>query len=312
MRLVVAGGTGFLGHPLCEVYAEEGHELLILTRSVPPGASKHEPGTGIPGITKIGWMPNGDAGSWACLIDGAHAVVNLAGESIAGRRWSEDQKDRIRSSRLHATRSLAAAIAAAERPPRVFVSGSATGYYGPRGPEPLTEQAPPGTDFLAALCVEWEQAAHNAARPETRIVTVRTGIVLDREGGALQKMVTPFRMFAGGPLGSGSQYMSWIHRADWIEMVRWIVETEQAAGPINGTGPEPVTNAEFSKALGRALGRPSWLPAPAFALRVALGEMADALLLTGQRVVPKRALDLGYHFRFPEIAGALRDIFDRD
>ena len=235
------------------------------------------------------------------------ALVNLAGESIAAKRWSAEQKRKLRDSRLMATRSLTAAIRQAARPPGAFISGSAVGYYGDRGDETLTEASPPGTDFLAALAQEWEAAANDVANV-TRVALVRTGIVLDRRGGALPKMLPPFQMFVGGPLGPGTQYMPWIHKEDWVRLVSWIVTAEGARGPLNATSPSPVTNAEFSKALGRALKRPSLLPAPAFALRIALGEMADALLLSGQRALPVRATDLGFSFRYSNIDEALASV----
>ena len=308
LRIVIAGGSGFLGSALAEVYAEEGHDVRVLTRSLAPGRSQHDSGTGVPGVTRVGWAPDGAAADVAALVSGADAVVNLAGESIAGGRWTAARKRAIAGSRLAATRTLAAAIEAAPSPPAVFVSGSGIGYYGAHGDEPLTEATPPGDDFLARLCVEWEDAAKPAARRGVRIVLLRTGLVLEKSGGTLAKMITPFRWFAGGPLGSGRQYMSWIHRLDWIEMVRWIVQSPSVDGPVNATSPHPVTNAAFAKALGRALHRPAVLPAPAFALRLALGELADALLI-GQRAIPARARQRGFHFRYPEIDLALRGIF---
>jgi uncharacterized protein len=193
-------------------------------------------------------------------------------------------------------------------PPRTFISASAIGYYGAHDSVPLTEASPPGSDFLAQLCVEWEAEAQRGAGPMVRVVLLRMGIVLERGGGALPKMMLPFRFFAGGSMGSGRQYISWIHRIDWIEMVRWLVETPEIAGPVNATAPHPVTNSEFAHALGRALHRPAFVPAPAFALRIVLGEMADSII-TGQRVIPSRALAAGFHFRYPEIDIAFRGMF---
>jgi uncharacterized protein (TIGR01777 family) len=308
MRVVIAGGTGFLGSPLAETYAEEGHDVRVLSRGLVSGDSRHDPGTGVPGVTRVGWVPDGKTGPWAATLDGANAVINLTGESIDGGRWTADRKARIRDSRILATRSLATAIAAASAPPPVFISGSAVGYYGPHGNEPLTESAPPGRDFLAEVCRAWEEEAQRATRPGTRVVTLRTGLVLERSGGALKRMLLPFRFFAGGPLGSGRQYQSWIHRLDWTELVRWIVETPQAIGPVNATAPHPVSNRELARALGHALHRPSLMPAPGFALKIVLGEMAGSIL-TGQRVIPARALELGYIFRYPEIDQAFRGLF---
>ena len=204
MKLVIAGGTGFLGNALAWAWAEEGHDVRVLTRALPPGQARHESGTGKPGITRVGWVPDGQAGPVAADIDGAAAVINLAGESIAGRRWTEARKRALRDSRIDPTRSLAAGIASAHVPPPVFVSASAVGYYGDRGSEALSEDAAPGSDFLAQLCTEWEAEAGKAARPGVRLVLLRTGIVLEKSGGALPAMARPFRLFAGGPLGSGA------------------------------------------------------------------------------------------------------------
>jgi hypothetical protein len=308
MRIVIAGGTGFLGSPLAEVYAEEGHDVRVLTRSIKPGESRHESGTGVPGITRVGWRPDGHSGAWASVLDGADALVNLAGESIGDKRWTAQRKKELRDSRVLPTRSLATAIAEAGTPPAVFVSSSAVGYYGPSGDDRKTEDSPPGQGFLAELCLEWEQEAQKAARQGMRLVILRAGLVLERSGGALPRMMTPYRFFAGGRLGSGRQYLSWIHRLDWVEMVRWIVQTPEATGPTNATAPHPVTNRQFAKTLGSALRRPALIPAPAFALKLALGEFANSLL-TGQRVIPTRAQALGYHFRYPELDIAFRGIF---
>ena len=305
MRIAIAGGTGFLGSPLSEIWAEDGHEIHVLTRSVAPGESRHDPGSGMPGVTRVGWMPDGAAGPWARSIDGADAVVNLAGENLGDRRWTPQRKARLRDSRVLPTRSLAAAISASASPPRVFVSASAVGYYGASGDEMKTEDAPAGHDFLARVCDEWEQEARRAERQGTRVVLLRSGVVFERSGGALPRMLMPFRFLAGGPLGSGRQYLSWIHRRDWIEIVRWLVDNEAVAGPVNATAPGPVTNAEFARAAGRALHRPSFVPAPAFAIRLVLGEMAD-MVLTGQRVVPARAQAAGFLFRYPDVGLALR------
>jgi uncharacterized protein (TIGR01777 family) len=308
MRIVIAGGTGFLGSPLAEVYAEEGHDVRVLTRGLAPGESRHDPGTGMPGVTRVGWRPDAQSGPWATSLDGADAVINLAGESIGAKRWTPQRKAALRESRTIPTRSLVAAIASVTQPPRVLISGSAVGYYGPSGDDVKTEDSPAGADLLADICKEWEAEALRAA-PNTRVVLLRSGVVLERSGGALAKMIPPFRLFAGGPMGSGRQYLSWIHRIDWIDMARWIVETPSVSGPVNATAPEPVTNREFARALGRALHRPSLIPAPAFALRLLLGEMARPMVLEGQRVIPARARALGFHYRYPDINQAFRGIF---
>jgi uncharacterized protein (TIGR01777 family) len=303
MKIVLAGGSGFLGTALSSQLIAGGHEVVVLTRKA--GLATDNLRRTSPAF--VTWTPDGQTGAWAKDLAGAGAVVNLAGESIAARRWSPAQKERLRQSRLLATRSLTAAIRALQTPPPVFVSGSAVGYYGDRGEETITEASAPGTDFLAKLCTEWEAAAAEAAAV-TRVAFVRTGIVLDRREGALAKMLLPFQLFAGGPLGSGRQYMPWIHKEDWARLVASIIQNDGARGAVNATAPAPVTNAEFSRALGHALKRPSFMPAPAFALRLALGEMADALLLSGQRALPARAADLGFAFKFNNVSEALADV----
>jgi uncharacterized protein (TIGR01777 family) len=301
MRIVIAGGTGFLGSALAAHFTAHNHDVVILSRQARGGVAR-------PRLTHEVWAPNGQTGSWASVVHNADALVNLAGESIAARRWSAAQKQQICESRLLATRSLTAALRSAPKPPQVFISGSAVGYYGDRKDETLTESSSPGADFLAEVCKDWEAAADTVS-DITRVVLLRTGIVLDRKGGALPKMLPPFYLFAGGPLGSGRQYMPWIHKEDWLRMVAWLATSEMGRGAVNVTGPQPITNKEFSKALGQALKRPSVMPAPAFALRIALGEMADALLLSSQRALPVRATDFGFAFRFPDIDEALANIF---
>jgi uncharacterized protein len=308
MRIVIAGGTGFLGVALAETYAEEGHDVRVLTRQLKPGESRHDPGTGVPGVTRVGWRPDGRADIGTDVVNGADAVINLSGANLGESRWTPQRKAILHDSRILPTRSLAAAITESPVRPSVFVSASGVGYYHP-GSEPLTESSPAGTDFLAELCQEWEREAQRAQSAATRVVPIRSGVVLERSGGVLPRMMTPFRFFVGGPLGSGRQYVSWIHRIDWIELVRWIVDTPSLKAAVNATAPVPVTNREFARALGRAMHRPSLMPAPAFALRVILGEMADPLVFTSQRVVPERALAHGFHFRYPEIDLAFRGIF---
>ena len=277
MKIAVAGGTGFLGRPLGERLKAQGHDVVNLSR----------------GSTDIG---------------GADAVINLAGESIAGKRWTPAQKRRILESRVLTTRNLVDAITRAAAPPAVFISGSAVGYYGPRGDEIATEYAPAGSDFLAEVCIAWEAEADRASA-HTRVVRVRTGLVLERDGGALPQMLPPFWFGAGGPIGSGHQYWPWIHRTDWVDLVCWAVRTRSVSGGINATAPTPVRNKEFARALGRALHRPAFMPAPGFALRLLLGEMADGLLLSGQRAVPAKAEALGFSFTYTQLDDALTAIF---
>jgi hypothetical protein len=304
VHIVIAGGTGFLGSALAASLAAEAHSVTVLTRQ------PRRPSADSQRVREIAWTPDGTAaGAWPSSVDGADAVVNLAGESIAAKRWTPAQKQKILDSRILATRSVAAAIAAALAPPPVLVNGSAAGYYGPLGEEAVTEDHPPGRDFLAHVCVQWEMEAMRAATPVTRVVCLRTGLVLDRKGGALPKMLPPFWFGAGGPVGSGRHFWPWIHRQDWVDLVRFAISTPAARGPLNATAPHPVTNRAFARALGRALRRPALIPAPAFALRMLLGEMADALLLSGQRAIPAGAERLGHRFRFGELDDALREIF---
>ncbi len=298
MKIVIAGGSGFLGRALSERLVADGHQVLVLTRGAGPG----RPWEGL--RSTAAWTPNGAAGDWATAIDGADAVVNLAGTSIGDARWTKARKADILSSRVDATRSLVAAIRGLKSRPSVLVSSSAQGYYGSRGDEELGEDAAPGRDFLADVCIRWEAEARKVSET-CRVVTLRTGIVLAAEGGALPRMVLPFKMFAGGPFGSGQQFMSWIHLDDWVGIARLALTDERVQGPINLGSPNPVRNREFAGALGRALGRPSWLPTPALALRLALGEMAQPLLLASTRMVPAAALSLGYRFAHPEAGPAL-------
>lgn len=302
MTVVVAGGTGFLGTALVTALRAEGSRVRVLTRN-----PRH--------ADDLAWNPEDsgpeDSGprGWTNAVDGADAVVNLAGASIAGGRWTTARKQTLRQSRLRSTGALIAAIANAKQRPPVFLSASATGFYGNRGDEPMTEDSAAGSDFLAGICREWERLAMEGASG-SRVVRLRTGVVLGRGGGALPPLALPFRFFAGGPAGSGRQYMSWIHIDDWVAMVRWALTTSAVSGPINLTAPEPVTNEEFSRALGRVLARPAFMRAPAFALRLVLGrEMADALILGGQRVLPARAEALGYRFKYPALEAALRAIY---
>lgn len=310
MRIVLAGATGFLGAPLTRALADDGHSVCVLSRSAPPAPGERYWQEERPAIRAVRWSGTDDVTGWAAVVDGADAVVNLAGESIAGRRWTDAQKRRLTQSRLQTTRGIGRAIHMARRPPRVWVNASAVGIYGVRGDDVLDEQSPTGHDFLARLAMQWEEEARVAGTAGTCVALLRTGVVLEKDGGVLGKLLPPFRLFAGGPVGSGEQYMSWIHRADWIALVRWLLDRSEA-GPFNATAPAPVTNEEFSTALGQALGRPSLLRAPGFALRAALGEMAEALLLGGQRVVPRRVLAAGFTFAYPDLRSALSDILAR-
>ena len=294
MTIVIAGGSGFLGQKLARRMARDGHHVRILTRrqaQVPD---------------QITWRPDGTAGALADRLNGVDAVVNLAGENLAGGRWSPARKELLRSSRILPTRTLARAIAQCHTPPKILVSASGAGYYGPRGDEPITEDMPAGSDFLARLCVDWEQEAR-AVPPATRLAIVRSGLVQSADGGALKTMLLPFKLGLGASLGSGDQFLPWIHADDWTAMVMWMIENNRANGAINATAPAPVTNREFTQTLARVLNRPAIFRAPAFALRTALGELAD-VLLTGQRAVPARAEQLGFRFTHRTLEPALRNL----
>ena len=292
--IVIAGGTGLLGTALLETLRRDGHRIVVLTRD-----PKHE--------HEVRWSPGQDDSSWAPTLNGAAAVINLAGTSIASGRWTAARKAAIRESRKQATRALVRAIAAAPQPPPVFLSASAVGYYGARDDDPATEATPAGSDFLAGVCRDWEAIANEASN-RSRVVVLRSGVVFAREGGALPQLALPFKLFAGGPVGTGKQFVSWIHLHDWVALTKWALATP-IAGPLNVTAPAPVTNEELSREIGRALGRPSWLKAPSFVLRLVLGEMADALVLGGQRVIPEVARKNGFVFRYPTVESALKEIY---
>lgn len=291
MNIAISGASGLIGSRLVPALNSDGHRVRILVRKA----------TGAPG--EILWDPTGGVGTKG--LDGIQAVIHLAGENI-GQRWNAESKARIHDSRAVGTRTLATAAASLQSPPEVFVCASAIGYYGDRGSEVLTEESGPGKGFLADVCVDWENATAPAAERGIRVVNVRTGIALDPTGGALAKMLMPFRMGAGGRMGSGSQYWSWIAMDDVIGTFQEAVSNKTLRGPVNATSPNPVTNSEFTKVLASVLKRPAIFPMPAFAARLALGEMADALLLSSARILPQRLISGGYQFRFPELEGALR------
>ena len=296
MTVVLAGGSGFLGSKLRAQLERDGHRVLNLTRSPSPD----RPGD-------IAWQPDGSAGQLAAHLEGADAVVNLAGENIAGTFWSEARKAQLRNSRLLATRTIVRAISACERPPKALVTGSAVGYYGAHGDETVTERTPPGSGFLAQLCVDWEQEARAVDSAQTRLVIVRTGLVLGADGGALKKMILPFKLGLGATLGSGDQYMPWIHVDDWVSMIGWLISADRAMGAFNASAPTPVTNRDFTRTLGRVLRRPAVFHAPAFVLKIGLGELAN-MLLTGQRVLPSAAEEMGFRFAYRELEPALRSL----
>ncbi len=284
MKIVVAGGSGFLGEPLVRRLVARGDDVTVLSRN----PSKVEAGRG------VAWDARSQ-GAWSADAAAADAIVNLAGENIGDGRWTDARKKRIVASRLDATRALVEAVRNEPSRKRTFVNASAVGLYGDRGDETLTESSPRGRGFLADVVEQWEAAAREA-ESVARLVILRFGVVLARDGGALKKMLLPFKLGAGGPVGSGQQWMSWIDRDDVVRLVEWAIDNDSARGVYNGTAPEPVRNRDFARELGRALHRPAFMPTPAFALRIAFGEMADELLLDGQRVIPERVLRDGFTF----------------
>ncbi len=328
-RVVVTGATGLIGRKLCAKLEARGYRVVVFSRDPEKARRSMSHGSEF-----VAWTA-AENGPWAGAIDGAHAVIHLAGANNFGKRWSKAYKQEIRDSRVIGTRGIVNAMRQASLKPRVFVCGSAIGYYGPRDDTVLDEQGPAGDDFLAQVVKEWEAEGAKAEQLGVRTVLLRTGVVLgsdkrgvplpidlggaslqrpgvvlDFENGALPLMALPFRLFTGGPIGSGKQYFSWIHLDDEIGLIMMALENEQVRGPINATAPEPITNAEFSKAVGNVMNRPSWLPVPGFALKLMLGEVAD-VLTKGQRVVPRKAQDLGYQFKHPTADTALRQLFKK-
>ena len=295
MKSPFPGATGFVGRPLAARLKAVGHDLVVLAR---------KPSLKAPtGLTTVHFDATEPAQEG--LLRGVDALIHLAGAPIA-ERWTPAHKRLIRATRVDGTLALARA-AAASGTVRTMVSTSAIGYYGHRGSEKLSEGAPPGKDFLAEVCAEWEVATAPAKHAGIRVVMPRFGVVLHPEGGALAKMLPAFKLGLGGPMGTGEQYMSWIHRDDLLALLEFLLEQRNLSGPVNATAPNPVTQREFAQALGRALHRPALVPTPAFALKLALGEMAE-MLLTGQRVVPTKALEAGFSFRYPELEGALKSL----
>ena len=306
MRVVVTGATGLIGRTLIGALSDRGDDVVALSRD--EWRASRVLGEGVEART---WAKPTEEPPPDTALAGADAVVHLLGEPVA-QRWTAQSKEVIRDSRVSATRHLVDGLLAldGDRRPAVLVSQSATGYYGPRGDQPLTEDAPAGDDFLAEVVVGWEREALRAAT-ELRVATTRTGVVLSPEGGALAKMLPFFRLGIGGPVAGGRQYVPWIHLDDVVAAMLFCLDNPQAAGPVNLTAPNPVTNAELSRTLGRVLSRPAILPVPALALKVLYGEMAQ-IVTTGQRVLPARLEQLGYGFRHPDLEAALRDVLGRD
>lgn len=296
MKVLITGGTGFIGTALSRELRISGYNVIVSTRRKTDSKEK------------LTWVPPGLIPPET--ISNIDAVINLAGESIAEGKWTKERKERILSSRVSTTHALVQSMQNANPKPKVLISASAVGYYGPRADDIITEDSSPGSDFLAEVCKAWEAEALKIQESGIRVVIVRFGTVLESDGGALPKMARPFRFFAGGPIGSGRQWFSWIHRDDLTGIIKYALENEAVSGLINTTAPQPVTNKEFSTALGKSLGRPSWLPVPGFVLKIAFGELGG-VLLTGQRVIPKKITKAGYQFKYPDIDSALRVIFGK-
>ena len=298
MKVLISGSHGLVGKALISSLSSDGHEIVRLVRGTPSGPAEVE------------WHPN-EGRIDAANLEGFDAVVHLAGESIASGRWTDEKKRAIRDSRVKGTALLSEALARLSRPPAVFLSASAIGYYGDRGDEVLTEKSAPGKDFLASVCVEWENATRAAIEKGIRTVHTRFGIILDAEEGALGKMLTPFRMGIGGRVGHGRQWMSWIAIEDVVNGLRFVIEDKTTSGPINFVAPNAVRNAEFTKSLGHVLSKPTLFPVPAFGVRLAFGEMGDALLLSSQRVEPRVLRERGFVFRWARLDEALRHLLAR-
>jgi uncharacterized protein (TIGR01777 family) len=302
MNIVVTGGTGFIGRALCRALLDNHHRVSVLSRH-PDRAGRHLG----PGVTVRGWDETAD-GPWTRDVTSADAIVNLAGEPIADARWTAARKRVIYESRIEITRRLADVIISSSQRPAVLISASGIGYYGASDERLFDEDAGPGQGFLADLCVAWEREAARVESLEVRVVRPRFGMVLEKDGGALAKMLFPFRSFLGGPLSPGTQWVSWIHRRDVIHMIEWFLVTPTISGPVNAVAPDSVSMTEFCRMLGTVLHRPSWIPVPAFVLKLALGELST-VLTTGQRVMPAAALSAGYRFQYPSLDSALRAIF---
>ncbi len=303
MKIAITGATGLVGSRLVAKLNQEGHQILVLTRD-PNKAQKAFPASAYPQLEIVQYTPQ-ESGEWQKSISGCDAVVNLAGEPIA-ERWSPQQKQAIMSSRQIGTRKLVEAIATAEQKPQVLVSGSAIGYYGTSETAAFVENSPAGNDFLAQVCQNWEAEAQKVTELEVRLVILRVGIVL-ANGGALGKMIGPFKMFAGGPIGSGKQWFSWIHRDDLVNLIIQAINQMDMSGVYNATSPNPVRMNKLCKTLGEVMNRPSWLPVPDFVLEVLLGDGA-IVVLEGQQVLPQKTQSTGFNYQYADLKPALVEI----
>lgn len=300
-RIIITGGTGYLGRALARDLASAGHEVIILTRRAESAGSLPA------GARAVAWDGRTAAG-WGGLADGAQAIINMAGATIARPHWSAAYKRMILESRVNSGAAVSEAIRAAQNKPSVLVQMSGIGFYGDSADREVDESAPAGSDYFARVCTEWEASSAAVESIGVRRVIVRTAPVYGPGGGIYAMVALPFQLFAGGPLGNGRQYAPWIHLTDWLNAMKFLMDNPSAQGAYNLTAPDPLTQGASAKVFGRELGRPSFMPAPAFVLRLALGPAADLLLLTGQRAQPRRLLEAGFHFRFPELGAAIRNI----
>jgi len=303
MRVILTGGTGLIGSALVENLHEAGYEVIILSRN----PARH---SAVPGVKLIKWDGLTSQG-WGEWVDSHTAILNRAGDNLSSGRWTAGKKRLIGESRVNAGKAVVQAVQHAAQKPAVVIQSSAVGVYGPRLTDPVTEATSLGTDFLANVCKEWESSTAAVEEMGVRRVITRTGVAISIKGGAFPPLMLPYRLLVGGPVGSGDQYFPWIHMADEVAATRFLIEHPETTGAYNLCAPNPLTNREFGKVLGRVLGRPSWIPVPAFALRLLFGEMST-ILLDGQREVPERLLAAGFRFRFPEAEAALRDLLKKD
>jgi uncharacterized protein len=307
VKILISGSTGLVGSAVVDNLSHQGHEIIRLIR---PGTELPKRRTAPSGdLPQVLWNPQtGLLNSRAEEVD---AIIHLAGASIAGHRWTAAWKRELRDSRVAATHNLVASLRQLHHPPQIFIAASAIGFYGNRGDEELTESSPPGTDFLAQLTRDWEAESARAAEFGARVVILRFGVILAKEGGALPRMALPFRLGVGGKIGSGRQWISWVTLEEVVAIIRFGLETNLLSGPANAISPNPVRNAEFAATLGRVLRRPAIFPTPSFALRLALGEVADSLLLASQKVSPTKLQRLGYRFLYPDLKPALASVLNR-
>lgn len=300
-KVIISGGTGLIGSHLSDKLTSEGYKVHILTRSPEKHSSKN------PLVEYNKWSANEDESEYRELFEDSIAVVNLAGANLGAKRWTDDFKKVIYDSRIETTKKIVEAIKLCDNPPKVLVNSSAVGIYQPSGDNKITEDSEKDNGFLAKICIDWENEAYKAIEKGVRVICMRTGVVLDRNEGAIPELETPFNLFVGGPQGSGKQYFSWIHIKDIVDLYYWAITHQNISGPLNGTSPNPERNKDFCKKLGKALGRPSWLPVPGFMLKIVLGEFAESLLVS-LRVIPEKALVEGFNFSYPVLENALNNI----